>query len=302
MAVELYDPKRKYVAAAGAHLTYRGGPLLQHAKLVGVFIDDPATGNPHSLTAQLGAFLSWYGSSDLITELAEYNISGPASYVGAVRMSLGGSTPPPPPPPVPGPPPPPPVSDCSAELDALIACLGYGSAKPARHRHKHVPQKGSLGLPHRVAQTKAGVVVQDSDLQSLLHQGIVSGRLPDPDNSMLYVMYLPAGVSVQLGSDESCVTFCGYHDAFQLSDGTYVYYAILPYPSCSGCLGGLSALDSLTAITSHEISEAITDPVPGEGYYDDQNGEIGDICAWTFRQDGPYNVQLEWSNKHNACI
>src|SRR5207302_9519594 len=32
--------------------------------------------------------------------------------------------------------------------------------------------------------------------------------------------------------------------------------------------------------TSHELCEAITDPVPGEGWYDDTNGEIGDICAW----------------------
>lgn len=291
MSVETFDPNKDYSAPAGAQLTYRGGPLLQNAKLVGIFIDDPATGNPYPLTTELGDFLSWYGTSDLIKELDEYTISGPASYLGAVRMSLGGSTPPPPPPP--------PHGKCKKELDALIACLGYSmpvtGLRPGYHG-------GSLGLPHRVAKL-AGTVVQDSDLQSLLAKGIADGRLPKPDGSLLFVMYLPDGVTVQMGQDASCTTFCGYHSNFQLSDGTQVFYAVLPYPSCAGCMGSLSSpLDSLTAITSHEISEAITDPIPGSGWYDDANGEIGDICAWQFRQDGPYNVQLEWSNLHNSCI
>src|SRR6185312_10360249 len=46
-----------------------------------------------------------------------------------------------------------------------------------------------------------------------------------------------------------------------------------------GCAGGLALLDALTSTSSHELCEAITDPVPGDGWYDDQNGEIGDICA-----------------------
>jgi hypothetical protein len=106
---------------------------------------------------------------------------------------------------------------------------------------------------------------------------------------------------VQLGSDVSCQTFCGYHDAFPLS-GHSVMYAVLPYPDCAGCLGTNDAFNALTGTASHEISEAITDPIPGSGWYDDANGEIGDICAWQFRQDGGYSVQLEWSNKSSSCI
>jgi hypothetical protein len=41
-----------------------------------------------------------------------------------------------------------------------------------------------------------------------------------------------------------------------------------------------NAIDALTSTSSHELCEAITDPIPGQGWYDDANGEIGDICAW----------------------
>ena len=81
-----------------------------------------------------------------------------------------------------------------------------------------------------------------------------------------------------------------------------VFYAVMPYPSCAGCTGGLSPIDALTSTSSHELCEAITDAIPGQGWYDDSNGEIGDICAWKTKKIGAYAVQLEWSNKANACV
>src|SRR5260370_9533801 len=74
------------------------------------------------------------------------------------------------------------------------------------------------------------------------------------------------------------------------------------YPGCSGCTGGLAVLDALTSTTSHELCEAITDPIPGQGWYEDNNGEIGDICAWKTRKLGNYTIQLEWSTKAGSCI
>jgi hypothetical protein len=75
----------------------------------------------------------------------------------------------------------------------------------------------------------------------------------------------------------------------------------MPYPNCAGCLGGLAAVDALTGTSSHELCEAITDPVPGSGWYDNHDGEIGDICAWSFKNVAGYTVQLEWSNLQNKC-
>jgi hypothetical protein len=141
--------------------------------------------------------------------------------------------------------------------------------------------------------------VSDGDIQQLIQQEISSDpAVPQPSSSSLYFVFLPPGVTVGLNGASSCVNFCGYHNSI---DGQ-VFYAVMPHPDCSGCTGGLSVVDALTSITSHELCEAITDPIPGQGWYDDQNGEIGDICAWQTKHLGDYVVQLEWSNSAASCV
>jgi hypothetical protein len=140
--------------------------------------------------------------------------------------------------------------------------------------------------------------VQDSEIQQLLQQEIASKNLPAPGPNSLYFFFLPPGVQVVSGGSASCREFCGYHDA---TSGN-IFYAVMPYPGCSGCTGGLTVADALTSTTSHELCEAVTDPVPGQGWYDDNNGEIGDICAWKTRVLGGYTIQLEWSNSAASCV
>ena len=138
--------------------------------------------------------------------------------------------------------------------------------------------------------------VTDSVIQAQLKQWISSKTIVTNTGNTLYFIYLDPGIVSILGGSRSCQSYCGYHN----NVGT-VYYAIMPYPSCSGCLGGLQTFDALTTTSSHELCEAITDPVPGSGWYDDTNGEIGDICAWNFKQMLGYTVQLEWSNQQQKC-
>lgn len=274
MTIELFDAQKTYTAPTGAQLTYYGGKLLDNVTLVGVFVDD------FPFAKEMSAYLDWYTTSDLLTELQEYNVSGTGTHLTDVPLPLFGSVP------TPTPPPPPVPTNCPP-----------GCAPANQIGIPHLMQI----MRHKKRVAKGGHLVTDSDLQYFLAQSIGNKLLPPPTASMLYVVFLPDGVSVQMGGDESCVVFCGYHNAFMSTDGE-IYYAMLPFPSCSGCLGGLSALDALTSVTSHEISEAITDAVPGTGWYDNTNGEIGDICAWQQRQDGIYLVQREWSNAQNACI
>ena len=140
--------------------------------------------------------------------------------------------------------------------------------------------------------------VQDSAIQQMLQREIAATNLPAPSSNSLYFVFLPPGVQVVQGGGASCSDFCGYHD----STSDNIFYAVMPYPGCSGCTGGLTVIDALTSTSSHELCEAITDPVPGQGWYDDNNGEIGDICAWKTRILGGYTIQLEWSNKAGSCV
>lgn len=138
----------------------------------------------------------------------------------------------------------------------------------------------------------------DTDIQTFIQKLLTKKKIPDPTPNTLYFVYTPTGVTVEQGGQASCSMFCGYHNTINNT----IFYAVMPYPDCSGCLGGLSPFDALTSVTSHELCEAITDPVPGTGWYDQKNGEIGDICAWRQKKVGQYTVQQEWSNKHKKCL
>ena len=140
--------------------------------------------------------------------------------------------------------------------------------------------------------------VTDAAIQAMLLQQISTGKVPKPTANTLYFIYVQPGVRVVLGGSASCQAFCGYHD----STSGNVFYAVMPYPGCNGCTGSLATFDALTSTSSHELCEAITDPIPGQGWYDDTNGEIGDICAWQTKKLGQYTVQLEWSNQSNRCV
>lgn len=141
--------------------------------------------------------------------------------------------------------------------------------------------------------------VTDAWMQTTLQQAIAAGGgVPKSGPNVLYFLYLPPGVTLTQGGGKSCQAFCGYHDHINGK----IFYAAMPFANCNGCLGGLSTLDALTSISSHELCEAITDAVPGTGWYDDANGEIGDICAWETKKLGSYVVQKEWSNAQKQCV
>jgi hypothetical protein len=154
---------------------------------------------------------------------------------------------------------------------------------------------GTMTLP----TPEPSASTSDTAIRNMLqHQTATNPDFPVPDPNTLYFVYLPPGVAVVQGGSRSCQAFCGYHDNIS----GQLFYAAMPFPNCSGCTGGLSIEDALTSTSSHELSEAITDAIPGQGWYDDNNGEIGDICAWQTKQLGPWTIQLEWSNAAGACV
>ncbi len=125
-----------------------------------------------------------------------------------------------------------------------------------------VPGK-QIGHGTRIGTTtlttpEPGKSVQDSAIRKMLQQEISTGTtLPAPTPNTLYFVMLPPGVQVIQGGGASCQVFCGYHDA----TSSNVFYAVMPYPGCSGCSGGLSVFDALTSTTSHELCQSVLRPL-----------------------------------------
>jgi hypothetical protein len=156
--------------------------------------------------------------------------------------------------------------------------------------------------------------VQDADIRAEIRAQIAARHLPQPDANTLYFVFTPPHVDVvDSYGDDSVNTFTGYHDFVPGSDG--FAYAVIPYTD------GLSDPRVMTVFASHELAEAVTDPEPGDntlGWYDDSNGEIGDIPVSLFEAnqigqsdlidelDGSngavYLVQKEWSLKDNGPV
>src|SRR5207237_141741 len=102
----------------------------------------------------------------------------------------------------------------------------------------------------------------------------------------------------------SNVSFYGYHDAFTDSAGGRVYYVVVAHPIGNGDFPGLNDFQTLTAVTSHELAESVTNP-DGGGWFDDHTSdEIGDLCSG--RDDigylNGYAVQSEWSVRAGGCV
>ena len=137
---------------------------------------------------------------------------------------------------------------------------------------------------------------------------------PAPDANTLYTVFLPDGVSLSTPFGNSCSAFGGYHDEGMAGTAKFSYALM---PRCS------SDLDSLSVVTSHELIEAVTDPLPfTAGAYQvtdadhlvwsyTPGGEVGDMCEYVAsaaqRLVGNYAVQRTWSNAsaaagHDPCV
>ena len=156
--------------------------------------------------------------------------------------------------------------------------------------------KGSIDGP----VLKSGTMFHDLDAQSTVRSLLDDGTL-QADANGLTMLILPDGVTSILDQDgsQSCAQFCGYHDAFDYN-GTSIAYAVLPSSLCQPC-GGL--IGDFTAVYAHELAEAVTDKVPGQGWVADDGEENGDLEAWIFFGWGPpedpqrYNIQGYYTNE-----
>src|SRR5579864_4120326 len=265
-----------FAAPAGAHLTYFGGPITSNVQVVQVLYGSGSYNSQVAGTTSptMGNFFADITSTGLISLLQQYNT--PAS--GGTGQTFGNGT--------------------------------FGGL------FQIVPSAGNNGS-----------TIDDTNIQAELLAQINAGHLPAPvldskgNPNTLYMIYFPPGKTITQGGSSSCVGggFCAYHGTTStLFGGKNLLYGVLPdMQAGSGCASGCgtsTTFGNYTSVTSHELTEAITDAdvgiattfAPPLAWYDMTNGEIGDICngqQGSYVANGTtYTIQLEFSNSANNCV
>jgi hypothetical protein len=267
-----------FAAPAGAHLTYFGGPVISNVHVVQVLYGSGSY-NAQVAGTSTPSMGNFYGdltgtNSGYTSLLTQYNT--PAS--GGTNQTIGNGT-----------------------FDGLFQI---------------VPAAGNNGS-----------TITDAQIQSELLAQITAGHLPSPildaagNVNTLYMIFFPPGKTITQGGSSSCVAggFCAYHGTTStLLNGKNVLYGVHPdmqsgLCSTGGC-GSAGVFGNYTSVTSHELTEAITDAdvgiatvfAPPLAWYDMTNGEIGDICngqQGSYVANGTtYTIQLEFSNAANNCV
>lgn len=143
---------------------------------------------------------------------------------------------------------------------------------------------GAGQLLSAVALPTPATAMDDTDVRALIEAGITDGTLPAPrpDGQSLYTLFFPVTTALTLSGSKSCVDFAGYHETFTTKSGATVVYAVIARCAKAQSLG------SVAATTSHELTEAATDPLingnhmlaPPYGLWvvATRGAEVADLC------------------------
>lgn len=173
-----------------------------------------------------------------------------------------------------------------------LKTLGYGTG-PGKYL-------GAIDGPVLAPKSQFSDAEAQAVVAKLLDQGAVAATA-----NSLFMLILPDKVrSTMADGSRSCDRYCGYHDAFD-HKGSTVAYGVLPSPLCKGCGGQMG---DFTAVYAHELAEAVTDRVPGQGWVADDGSENGDLEAWILFGWGPpeephrYTVQGYYTNERGNTV
>lgn len=152
----------------------------------------------------------------------------------------------------------------------------------------------------------------DKFIRALIDRELSLRHLPKEDGQTVYTVYLPPGMILTApDGSTSKQGLGGYHMSFTGQDGKKTYYAAIVYSNkTNGIDFNGRPRDDRTIVTSHEWTEAVTDPDVNNGklgWYDYNYGEVGDIpinmglpLREVYDRLNGYAVQKEWSNKDNT--
>lgn len=147
--------------------------------------------------------------------------------------------------------------------------------------------------------------ITDDQLRTELKRVLSSHSLPS-DLAHFYPVFFPPGVETKdRDGTTSAGDFCAYHRAFG-SGTNQTVYADMPYNTSSGCNqgqapNGLLAADGLIDALSHELNEAITDPLDN-AWFDTQGNEQADMCGVYGAPLGSTNPSDPKGSEYNQVI
>ncbi|KAJ3005148.1 UNVERIFIED_CONTAM: hypothetical protein HDU68_004733, partial [Siphonaria sp. JEL0065] len=166
---------------------------------------------------------------------------------------------------------------------------------------------GSFFMP---TSTENHSNMTDSKIRALLLEMVKEGDI-NPTESTYFPIHFSAGTVITASDGTvSCNDWCGYHDYIPLNGivpgAAHLYYGVIPdfgeKSHCRRGCGSGTALENLEKTAGHELAEVVTDPIPGEGWFQTSlglSGEIADVCAGesTMQIGGSSLVaQAIWSN------
>ena len=207
----------------------------------------------------------------------------------------------------------------SSYMDWLCEYNTLGLPSPTTNQ---VIGRGTFEGQFTITPQHTGTTIHDQDIQDEIAYQLAQGNLPQPQfdaqgyPETLYLIEFPPGISIVLpDGSQSCQVFCAYHGTMLYHQDPLMYSVHPDYGAGSPCAGGCgmqpAPVQNQESVHSHELVEAVTDPEvglpsPSLGWYDNSNGEIGDICngqeASLSLNGTSFTVQNEWSNRLASCV
>lgn len=165
-----------------------------------------------------------------------------------------------------------------------------------------------------------GNCLTDSQIQAEVKKIVNQKKWPSGLNN-IYFLYTSSGEgSCFDSSSSSCAytQYCAYHGA--ISGSSPIIYANMPYGDPTRCQtsgtpspNGDPIADTAATAASHELTEAITDPMLN-AWFTSSGAEIGDLCAYQYGTNSWdtnkanqmwngnfYELQEEYNNHVNGC-
>jgi len=195
------------------------------------------------------------------------------------------------------------------------------SAQDGREGTNQEIGRGSFIQTIQINPSQVSGTLDDTVIRAELDKAITAGILPKPSADILFMIHFPPNLKITFKDETgtvatSCQQFCAYHMDYESKTYGNIYYGVIPNLDSMACSMGCGFGGSLvrqTVCASHEVTEAITDPIPTPGnspkypqaWNTNDGNEVGDLCqSATGNLKGKaavYKVQQEWNNSTNGC-